>query len=136
MEELKKERFLKTIKAIAIGSSTISSWSLSVVGGSLLAVLSTSYIRPETVYLRLFYFLFVFGWIFIAISIYHGVNISGRSMAADFFSEDNKMLEDIFSKSNSDYKNQLAYFKKALFVFGIWLMLYLLWWIFFYITKK
>lgn len=136
MGENKEERFLKTIKAIATGSNTISTWSLSVIGGSLLSILSTSYIRPDCIYLKLFYLLFILGWIFIAISIYHGINISGRSMAADFYADDNKMLEDIFSKSNIDYKNQLGYFKKALFIFGIWLILYLLWWIFFYIAKK
>lgn len=134
MADIKEYNYLNTIKTIATGSSTLCTWSLSVVGGSLLAILSTSYIRPDSICLKLFYLLFIAGWILIAYSIYYGINISGRSMAADLYAADKGMLSEIFAKSNSDYAKQLTYFKKALAVFGSWLVLYLLWWIFIYVA--
>jgi hypothetical protein len=134
MSDTIENRFLKTVKSILVGSNLVSTWSLSVVGGSLVVILSTSYIRPESTCLKSFYLIFVIGWILMAISLYHGINISGRSMACDLNYDNNDSLKKIFEKTNSDYAKQLRYFKLALLTFGIWLILYLTWWIFIYIS--
>ena len=123
-------RFYDCIKSIEAGASKISSWSLSVLGGSLLAVLSKSYLHPDNSKLKLIYLLFILGWILLGISLYHAKEILGSSIAADLYKGNKEKLMPIFSKCNSRYEKQLRFFNLALFVFGIWLMIYICWWIF------
>ncbi len=124
------KNFLQSIKSISEGSNKIITWSLSIVGGTILIILSDSYLHPSTRNLKLVYSLFLLGWILIALSINKGIIISGRSMAGELYSENNEMLKQIFEKSNTDFKHQLNLFKWALLVFGLWLILFLCWWIF------
>jgi hypothetical protein len=135
MADIQENKFLRTIKAILIGSDKINTWSLSVFGGSLLAIFSTSYLQPESKYFKLVYLLLIVGWIFLVLSIKFGINISGRSMAAELVHDKEEKLKEIFFKSNTDFEKQLSYFKKALFVFALWLTTYLIWWIFIYANK-
>lgn len=129
-EELNKDNnLLRTIKSIEGGSGKVVSWCLSLLGGSLLTILSDSYIHPEST-LKYFYLLFIVAWAFLFISIYKGMNISSRLMAAELFSNKNSELENIFKKINFDYANQLKFFKMSLIIFALWLLFYLIWWIF------
>jgi glucan phosphoethanolaminetransferase (alkaline phosphatase superfamily) len=121
---------LQAIKSISEGSNRIITWSLSVVGGTILIIVSSSYLHPATKELKLAYLLFFLGWIFLAFSINKGIVISGRSMAAEFYSGNDKMIRVIFEKTNNDFKCQLNLFKWALLVFAIWLILFLFWWVF------
>lgn len=57
---------------------TISAWCLSIIVGSVLILLSSSYLHPVEKKIRLIFSLFVVGWSLIAISIYYGINISGE----------------------------------------------------------
>jgi hypothetical protein len=127
--------FLKSIKSIADGSNKVSTWSLSIIGGTVLVIIGNSHYQPKEIGFKLTYFLFIIGWIFIAMSMYHGLNISGRVMAAELFSKKEDELKPIFSKANDDFANQLKYFKYSLIVFGIWLVIYLLWWMFKYVPE-
>ena len=128
-EEDKDNNLLRTIKSIEGGSGKVISWCLSLLGGSLLTILSSSYNHPEG-YLKYFYLLFILAWAFLFLSIYYGMNISNRLMAAELFSNKNSALEDIFGKINFDYANQLKFFKWSLVVFALWLLFYISWWIF------
>jgi len=127
---MEENNFLKVIKTVGEGSNKIITWTLSIIGGSLLTLLSTSYLHPESNDLKKFYLLFIIGWILFAISMYYGINISGRSMASDLYYNKPEELKNIFKSVNSDYKCQLKYFKYGLMIFAIWLVLYLLWWIY------
>ena len=124
------ERLFNCIKAIKEGSNKISTWSLSTVGGSLLAVLSNEYTHPSESKLKLIYLLFVLGWLFIGISFYNGKNITSRVIASELNKNDKDLLENIFTYCNTFYSRQLRFFNLALLVFGIWLLLFLLWWVF------
>lgn len=125
------ERFYRCIKAVESGSSRISSWSFTIMGGTFLAILSDSYVHPESGQLKLFYLLFLIGWFFIAASLRFGMNISGRSIASELSAKSIDDLVKIFEKCNDDYSKQIRHFKRGLVVFGLWLVLYLIWWIFF-----
>ncbi len=118
------------IKSIESSAGKISSWSLSVLGGSILTLLSDKYLHPENIELRLPYILFFIGWVFLAISLYNSKEILGRSIAAELYKVDKDNLKPIFRKCNKLYKNQLMFFNLSLLAFGIWLVIYLSWWIF------
>ncbi|MDC6366614.1 MULTISPECIES: hypothetical protein [Flavobacteriaceae] len=129
-ENIAADQIFNCIKSIESGANKISSWSLSVVGGSILTLLSESYIHPDNGLLKLPYLLFFFGWIFLAFSLYNAKEILGRSIAADLFKGRKDLLMPIFRKCNNQYKRQLMFFNLALLTFGIWLVVYLIWWIF------
>jgi len=131
-----KHRLLLFIKSVEKMSGKITSWSLAVIGGTFLAILSEEYIHPAETKFRIPYFLFVVGWIFIAISIYYGINISGSAAAAELNSEDLDSLVEGSTACDKYFGRQLKWFKLALLTFGIWLGLYLLWWIFGNIPAK
>ena len=118
------------IKSIETGANKIASWSLSVLGGSILALLSSSYLHPDNSKIKLFYFLFAVGWICLALSLYYSKEILGSSIAADLYKGKREKLLPIFSRCNKCYKHQLNFFNLALLFFGFWLVIYLGWWIF------
>lgn len=124
------ERLFNCIKSIEAGSNKISTWSLSTIGGSLLALLSNEYLHPTAVKLKLIYLLFILGWIFIGISFYNGKNITSRTIASELHKNDKELLTTIFTDCNSFYSRQLLFFNIGLLIFGIWLILFLLWWVF------
>jgi hypothetical protein len=121
---------LKGIKNISDGASKLAAWTFTIIGGTILIILSDSYFHPMCSCLRLIYLLFIPGWVFLAVSIYYGTNTMRRAMAAEFWAEKQDPLIDIFKKSNKDFSNQLQTFRIGLLIYAIWLMLYLIWWIF------
>ncbi len=123
-------RLLNTIESVEKGSNRIISWSLSIVGGSLLVILSESYILPSYQLYKLPYLLFGVGWILIGISIYNGRNITNSKMAAVLYDQNEDNLKEILKNVNKYYLRQLRFFNWSLVAFGLWLILYLIWWIF------
>src|SRR5690349_5872891 len=117
------DRLFNCIKSLENGSNRVSTWSLSVLGGSLLAILSNNYLRPDKANIKIVYLLFVIGWFFIGVSFYNGKNIISRTIAAELAKNDINLLKKIFYKCNSYYSRQLLFFNLALLVFGIWLLL-------------
>lgn len=127
MEEL--TRFLGFIKGYESASSKISAWTLSILGGSILVIIQGSY-RPCCLSLRLFYLLFIVGWVFIAASLYFGKLLSQYAMTADIHASRETALMEIMKRCNRYYRHQLNYFYASLFPFGLWLMFYIFYWIF------
>lgn len=119
---------IEGIKSISEASNTFSTWSLTILGASILAIISTSYLRPENRAIRYVYFLFIPGWISLSISMYYGNSIS-RRLAASFFTKNNSVIFAIGRKMNEDFVNQMNFFKAGLTLFTLWLIIYLLWWI-------
>jgi len=126
---------LETIKEITSSSNTIVTWSMSIVGASLLAILSTSYIKPVEKWNKLAYLLYIPGWVYLAIAIQLGNKIARREIVAVMAPE---RIPGILEKMNDEYASQLQAFNMSLIFWGIWLLLFLLWWIFqdFFASKK
>jgi hypothetical protein len=118
---------LTGIQAIVAGSNTINTWSLSIIGGTILAILSTSYVKPMQRWGRLIYLLFIPGWVFLLLSIQNNSKITGRGIMATLMPE---KIPSIVEKMNDEFANQIYDFKVAIILFSIWLILYLIWWIF------
>ena len=124
------EKLYGGIESYESGSAKLVTWSLSIVGGSILIIISDSYFRPSNIYHRYFYFLFLLGWIFLAISMYHAFLITRRGMVKALYKDNPKLLTPIFEETNTSFKWQLRCFQWGLLCFGIWLVSYLTWWIF------
>lgn len=120
---------LTGIKGIADVSATFVTWSLTVIGASVLTIVSTSYLRPVKKGIRYAYFLFLPGWICLALSLNAG-NAIARRLAAGYFANDAKILLQIGNNVNKEFAEQISFFKAGLVFFTLWLMVYLLWWIF------
>jgi hypothetical protein len=112
------------IQTIVSGANTRITWSLSIIAGSLGALLSTSYVRPMGKWSKLIYLIFIPGWIYLANTIYWGDSIARRGIAAALYPE---RIPTIVSIMNIEFANQLDNFNTALIFFIIWLFLYLIW---------
>ena|SRR5665213_2035173 len=124
------DKIIDSLKAMEEGANKLITWSLTLVGGSLLAIISNSYLHPESRTLKMAYFLFLIGWGLIAKVIYHGNKITRINILLPIFRNKREELEDRFESCNAEFRSQLNYFNCALVIFGIWLVAYLLWWVF------
>jgi hypothetical protein len=122
-------RILDGIKTMSEGSNTILGWVLAIIGGSILIIVSTSYIRPVDKKIRLIYLLFIPGWSFLTISLYYGDKINRRKIAAALVGDEG-ILKNIGYEINKEFSSQLLYFNIGISIFIVWLIIYLIWWIF------
>ena len=117
---------LDAVKEITNSSNTIVTWSMSIIGASLLAIFSTSYIKPVGKWAKLIYLIFIPGWIYFACDINVGNIIARRQIIAVMSPE---RIPFILNKMNDEYAQQLDAFRTGLIYFGIWLFLFLLLWV-------
>ncbi len=103
------DRIFQCIKSLEGSSSKVSAWSLTIMGGSFLAILSDSYIHPGSGSLKMVYLLFILAWISISLSLYYGMRISGSAVASDLYSNKISLLKTIFKKCNSEFASQLKF---------------------------
>jgi hypothetical protein len=115
------------IQSIVAASTVFTTWSLSLIGGSILAILSTEYSKPLGKWAKLIYLLFLPGWIFLGLTINAGDTISRRGVMAAIAPD---RIPLIFEKMNQEFIRQIGFFHTGLFFLGLWLFLYLIWWIF------
>ncbi|SEM24873.1 hypothetical protein SAMN05661044_04673 [Olivibacter domesticus] len=127
---LEKKGFFNCIKSIENGSNKITTWALSVVGGTFIIILTSDYLKPEKFEFKLVYLLFIVGWILMGVSIYCAKEITGSTIASELYSDNLESLKEIFKRCNNLYSKQIRYFNLGLLMFGIWLVLFLIWWIF------
>lgn len=119
---------LKLFEAATAFSNTLTSWAFVMIGGSILVILGTSYYRPSALWVRCSYFAFVPAWFFLSWSLYAGTRVQGVYVAALFSAH--PKLDELRARVNSDAAAQIQRMEIGLACFGIWLTLYLLWWIF------
>ena len=121
------------VKTIVASSNTLVSWSMTIIAASLLALLSTSYLRPVEKKGKWMYVLFLPAWILLGVGIYCGSLIERRGIMAAI---DPTRIPVILDKMNDEYASQLTYFNIALAFLGAWLILFLFWWLFTDTTVK
>lgn len=119
---------LPVLDNVLASSAQLSAWALTVAGGSVAAVVSTSYRRPHHLTWRLPYLLFVPGWACIAYSLYSGNTLVGRFLASKMVHVDK--LREISSKISDLYDDQRNFLLYSLIFFGLWLVIYLGVWMF------
>jgi hypothetical protein len=121
------------MSALAGGASTLTGWSLTIMGATVAGIVAGDFLRP-TAKLRYIYLLFLPGWAFLGISIWYGDKVA-RRLAAAAFTKKPEVLEKIGDAMNSDYVQQRLFFQLALAIFGLWLFCLLIWWVFAKKTK-
>jgi hypothetical protein len=105
---------------------------LLILGGSIVILLGNSYRRPASRWMRATYLIFPLGWAALWGSVDAGMQIRGTYIA--YMLRPPKDSVERFSqitKLNSYAIRQMDRLYVGLVIFGIWLMIYLLWWIFF-----
>lgn len=124
-----EDPLVKGIKTFETGSSKLTTWTLSIIGGSILIIISDSYFRPYNIQHRYVYFLFLVGWILLGISLHHAFSITRHLMVTDLY-KDRNLLAQILQKCNRRFAWQIRFFQSGLLTFGLWLIFFLIWWIF------
>jgi len=77
--------------------------------------------------MRMTYLLFLPAWGLLAYSLHLG-NLAQRDYVAYLFRPPE--AEAALSQMNADAYGQIRFLEYSLFVFGFWLVVYLIWWIF------
>ncbi len=128
------KEMLAGLQLLANNSNEYTSWALLIIGGSILAIVSTSYIRPVNEKIRLIYLLFLPGWASLIYSIYNGdliirnyISLTLLNRNADGFVNN---LAGISYDINLFLESQLDSFRFGLGFFSLWLLLFLMWWVF------
>ncbi len=121
--------YLPGLKAILDNSATLVNWSLAVIGGSVAAIIGSSYERPKKWRGRLMYLLFPLAWIFLGLSVCAAQQISGRLIAAQLVS-DPEAIRNILIHMNNDFRCQWSMLGGGLSVLFVWLLWFLVWLIF------
>jgi hypothetical protein len=114
---------------MAADSQTLTGWALAIIGASIIGIASTSYMRPPSKRVRLIYLLFIPGWLLIGMSVYNGNKIS-RHYSAAVFARKREVLTQIGGLMNEQFDHQLTHLQWGLAFFGVWLLVFALWWIF------
>ena len=117
------------LKQVLDSSTQLSGWALIIGGGAVAVIVSTSYYRPKRLCFRFPYLLFLPGWACIGYSLYLGNSIVGKYLASIMVRED--QIASIAAQVNDIFSNQHVYLLYSLGFFGLWLFLYVLFWVFF-----
>jgi hypothetical protein len=110
-------------------SGTIVNWCLSIVGGSILVIISGDYVRPVSRKMRLFYLLFIPGWFFLGWAVKSGVNVANQGIMSVLMQKDEAKMIEIMAIMGDSYSKQLFFFNIGLIFFGIWVLVFLIAWI-------
>src|ERR1022692_2512549 len=96
---------LKLFEAAVSLANTLTSWAFVMIGGSILAILGTSYYRPKALWVRCGYFAFIPAWFFLSYSLYAGTRVQSVYLAALF--QTNPQLDLLTKALNKDSLAQI-----------------------------
>jgi hypothetical protein len=116
------------LEQVSNSSTQLVTWALAIIAGTIATIVSTSYMRPMSKVMRIFYLLYIPGWFFLGYSIYYGDKISRRYIASKLVPEQN--VVDIAKCINQDFGCQQLTLKVGLSIFAVWLVAFLIWWVF------
>jgi hypothetical protein len=101
--------------------------ALIVLGGSVAALLSTSYLQPRTRRVRLMYVLFLPGWFLLMWSLYRGQEVYSVYLSALHVADEPPLYYQLETLWRLEEQSAALYF--SLVPFSLWLVIFLLWWI-------
>ncbi len=115
------------LKHVVDSSSQLSSWALILGGGSVAVMVGSSYHRPSKFWWRLPYFLYVPGWLCLGVSLKLGNDLAKKYLASLMVSQGD--AKTIANQVNDIYDLQQCWFMSALCFFGLWLLIYTIYWV-------
>jgi hypothetical protein len=122
----------KFFEAAQTLAQSLSQWSLLIIGGSLIMVVSTSYRRPQNPRVRAAYFLFIPMWCCLAMTVYQGIVVQRSYVAylvASRSTPTQQTLNGIAESITNATRNQILALESALLIGALWLLIYIVWWI-------
>lgn len=120
----------KAFEGAVAFSQSLSGWALLIAGGSIVTLVGTSYHRPQKWWARLMYLAFLPGWYFLGRCMYFGVNVQRAYLGYLFSNPVGDRLIQFKGAVNDDALRQILGIQHAVYCFGFWLLLYLVWWLF------
>lgn len=118
---------LSILKEVLISSTQLTTWALGVGAGSVALIVSTSNHRPDSIYHRISYLLFIPGWLCIGYTVYLGNLIASKYLASTMVE---KKISIISSNINDLYSEQQYFLLISLSIFFIWLLIFTITWVF------
>lgn len=115
------------LKTVNEESNRIISWSLLIIGGSLLAVLDNDYLKVIDGF-RWIYFFYLLGWLFLSLSVYWGQRVTRSYLASLFVAKE--FIEGTAELTNIHFKRQINWFIAGVIIFALWMVVFLVLWIF------
>ena len=119
---------LKFLEAATTMANTLTSWAYAMIAGSIIILLGTGYYRPAGRRTRLAYLAFLPAWFLLYRSIQAGTEIQGAYLGALFSTK--PKFDTLLELVNDRGVAQSELMRYGLLCFGVWLIVYLFWWIF------
>ena len=118
---------MEILSAITDNAAQHVTWTLMLLAGTLLTVVGTSHVSPETTKGRSFYLLLIPGWAVLVASMYFGDRVQRRAISA--LMVDDETLRDTHRSINADFNLQLNLMLIGGGFLALWLLFYVVWWI-------
>jgi hypothetical protein len=124
------DHLLTSFSAVSGSSQQLVNLASAFLGGSVAIFIGTTHVSPVNKTARLMYLILLACWGALAGSILYGDSVLRQYLAATVASDTDKIRE-IFQAANKTYSTQLNCLRLAMLFFGIWLVVYMLWWVFY-----
>ena len=108
-------------------AQSISQWAYITIGASIALLFKDLSQRPRHWLMRYSYLAFLPGWFFLGFAIFKGVRVHGAYIA--YLMNKQHDVQSAIQSINADAASQLLALRCGLYVFGGWLVIYLLWWV-------
>ncbi len=115
------------LKETVARSEAVSQWALLVFGGSVAALLSSSYLQPRRRITRLMYLLFLPSWSLLMGSMYSGHQIDRVYIRALHIGNEPALKYQLDALWHLGDQSSALYW--SLIPLALWLVLFLMWWI-------
>jgi len=119
---------LKAFDAAVTLAQSLTQWGFLIISGSVVIVVGTSYYRPNERLVRRSYLLFLLAWLLMGMSIFLGIQVQMANVARLFESSPN--LTEVRRTMTHDANAQIQYMEWSLWIFGVWLLCFSVWWVF------
>src|SRR5713226_486985 len=107
-------------------AQTLIQWAFLIFGGSVALSVGGSH-RQHRGRIKYAYFLFLPGWLLLALSFYWGRSVQGVYLA--FLFQMNQNISQLRQAANHDAYWQMLTLEIGLGFFTLWLLFYIFWWV-------
>jgi hypothetical protein len=118
----------RSLEAAVSFAQSLAQWEFVIIGGSLLLVLGSSHLRPQSKVVRACYLLFLPAWASLGSSIYFGTRAQQVYLA--YLLVTSTTIEGASAKLGDDIQAQRVSMLIGLALLFLWLLIYIWWWIF------
>ena len=108
-------------------AQSLSQWAYITIGASIALLFRDLSQRPKPWLIRCSFLAFLPGWFFLGLAIFKGMRVHGAYIM--YLMRPQHDVPAAIQNINADAASQLSALRCGLYIFGGWLVAYLLWWI-------